>query len=251
MLINNQHFFLLIPLYCHPELSEGSCLVRQIFWIFLLQVEVLIAALRAIPIIDGITFLQSQGDNNKALEYMYKILKLYEEGKDKHGLSESLNNLAVIYDKQGDIKKALEYHFRSLKIREETNDKRGMGVSFDNIGNVYENNGENYVAELSAANDALKLVAYYDDQKGQIKLNRVAGTPTTGRVFELWLIEGKNPPISLGVLPTAQTGTLTLKASLKAKLSGATLAISDEPTGGSPTGQPTGAVLATGNIHAI
>ena len=111
--------------------------------------------------------------------------------------------------------------------------------------------GENYVAELSAANDALKLVAYYDDQKGQIKLNRVAGTPATGRVFELWLIEGKNPPISLGVLPTAQNGTLTLKASLKAKLSGAILAISDEPTGGSPTGQPTGAVLATGNIHAI
>ena len=111
--------------------------------------------------------------------------------------------------------------------------------------------GENYVAELSAANDALKLVAYYDDQKGQIKLNRVAGTPATGRVFELWLIEGKNPPISLGVLPSATTGTLTLNASLKSKLAGAILAISDEPTGGSPTGQPTGAVLATGNIHAI
>lgn len=111
--------------------------------------------------------------------------------------------------------------------------------------------GENYVAELSAANDALKLVAYYDDQKGQIKLNRVAGTPATGRVFQLWLIEGKNPPVSLGVLPSAQTGTLTLKASLKSKLAGAVLAISDEPTGGSPTGQPTGAVLATGNIHAI
>jgi len=111
--------------------------------------------------------------------------------------------------------------------------------------------GENYVAELSAPNDSLKLVAFYDDQKAQIKLNRVAGTPAAGRVFELWLIQGKNPPVSLGVLPTHTTGTVSLNASLKAKLAGAVLAISDEPTGGSPTGQPTGAVLATGNLHAI
>ena len=111
--------------------------------------------------------------------------------------------------------------------------------------------GVNYVAELSAANDAIKLVAYYDDQKGQIKLNRIAGTPAAGRAFELWLIQGKNAPVSLGVLPGSTTGMISLSPTLKAKLAGSILAISDEPTGGSPTGQPTGAVLATGNIHAI
>jgi anti-sigma-K factor RskA len=112
-------------------------------------------------------------------------------------------------------------------------------------------NGANYVAELSAPNDAVKLVAYYDAEKTSLKLNRVAGTPATGRVFQLWLIAGKNPPISLGVLPSDTIGTLPFNAELKSKLASALLAISDEPTGGSPTGQPTGAVLATGQIHAI
>jgi anti-sigma-K factor RskA len=110
---------------------------------------------------------------------------------------------------------------------------------------------ENYVAELSAPGDALKLVAFYDAQKGQIKLNRVVGTPVAGRVFELWLIAGKNLPISLGVLPVNATSTLPLNIELKSKLAGGVLAISDEPLGGSPTGQPTGAVLATGNLHLI
>jgi anti-sigma-K factor RskA len=113
------------------------------------------------------------------------------------------------------------------------------------------NAGTNFVAELSAPNDAIRLVAFYDDQKGQIKLNRVAGSAAAGRVFQLWLIEGKNPPVSLGVLPDDATGTLTFAAELKPKLAGAVLAISDEPTGGSLTGQPTGAVLATGQVHAI
>jgi anti-sigma-K factor RskA len=117
--------------------------------------------------------------------------------------------------------------------------------------NLVQSSTENYVAQLSGPGDALKLVAYYDAQNGQIKLNRVAGTPVAGRVFELWLIEGKNPPVSLGVLPTTSISTLPLNAELKSKLAGGVLAISDEPLGGSPTGQPTGAVLATGNIHVI
>ncbi len=110
---------------------------------------------------------------------------------------------------------------------------------------------ENYVAELSSPDSAVRLVAFYDAGKNQIKLNRVASSAAAGRVFQLWLIEGKNPPVSLGILPDAQNGTLLLNAAIKPKFAGAVLAISDEPTGGSPTGQPTGAVLATGNIHAV
>jgi anti-sigma-K factor RskA len=111
--------------------------------------------------------------------------------------------------------------------------------------------GENYVAELSGPTDTIKVVAFYDQQTGQIKLNRIAGTAAAGRVFQLWLIEGQNPPVSLGVLPETTTGTLVFNSALKSKLAGAVLAISDEPIGGSPTGQPTGAVLATGNVHVI
>ena len=110
---------------------------------------------------------------------------------------------------------------------------------------------QNFVAELSGPQDAVKLAVLYDGTKGEIKFNRVAGAPVSGRDFELWLIEGKNPPISLGVLPAQASGVIKVSDVLKAKLSGAVLAISDEPAGGSPTGQPTGAVLATGNMNVI
>ena len=40
-------------------------------------------------------------------------------------------------------------------------------------------------------------------------------------------------------------------SALRAALEGAVLAISDEPTGGSPTGAPTGDVLALGEITPL
>ena len=110
---------------------------------------------------------------------------------------------------------------------------------------------ENFVAELSGPQDAVKLAVLYDGSNGEIKFNRVAGTPVPGRDFELWLIQGKNAPISLGILPKTANGVIKVSEDLKAKLSGSVLAISDEPAGGSPTGQPTGAVLATGAMTLI
>lgn len=110
---------------------------------------------------------------------------------------------------------------------------------------------ENFVAELSGPQEAVKLAVLYDGAKGEIKFTRIAGTPVSGRDFELWLIQGKNAPISLGVLPQTSNGVIRVSDDLKAKLSGSVLAISDEPAGGSPTGQPTGAVLATGAMTLI
>jgi len=121
-------------------------------------------------------------------------------------------------------------------------------VQSPHIGNAP---AENFVAEVSGPDQAVKLAVLYDGQKGEIKFTRVAGTPVSGRDFELWLIQGKTAPISLGVLPKQDKGTIKVSDDLKAKLSGSILAISDEPAGGSPTGQPTGAVLATGAMTLI
>ena len=110
---------------------------------------------------------------------------------------------------------------------------------------------ENFVAELSGPQQAVKLVVLYDAKNSTLKFNRVAGQAATGRDFELWLIEGKNAPVSLGVLPAATNGIIKISDAMKQKIAGSVLAISDEPTGGSPTGQPTGAVLATGNMNLI
>jgi anti-sigma-K factor RskA len=107
------------------------------------------------------------------------------------------------------------------------------------------------VAEVAGEAKAVRLVALYDQDKGELRVNRVEGTAATGRSFELWLIAGTDSPVSLGVLPADATKTLLVPASLRGKFKDGILAISDEPTGGSTTGAPTGAVLATGKLTVI
>ncbi len=108
-----------------------------------------------------------------------------------------------------------------------------------------------YVAELAAENGPLRLVAVYDPASGMLQVNRSAGAAAPGRALELWLIEGETAPVSLGVLPEDRRARLAVPDDLAAHLSGAVLAISDEPPGGSPTGAPTGPVLAMGQITGV
>ena len=111
--------------------------------------------------------------------------------------------------------------------------------------------GPIYTAEIAAEDASLRLIAVYDEASGLLRLSRTVGGPLQGRVLELWAIAGGQPPLSLGVLPDATTATVALPDQLQPPPDGAVLAISDEPVGGSPTGQPTGAVLALGEITPI
>ncbi|UYV38954.1 anti-sigma factor [Rhodobacteraceae bacterium D3-12] len=100
------------------------------------------------------------------------------------------------------------------------------------------------VALLAADSGDLKVSAGYVSDEKTLYLDRSVGRPASGRSFELWLIEGDNPPVSLGVLPDVDRALIVVPEALSARMAGGTLAISDEPEGGSPTGAPTGAVLA-------
>lgn len=72
------------------------------------------------------------------------------------------------------------------------------------------------------------------------------------RSTELWLIPPGHKPISLGLIATDQPTSVRLSAAQAAQLGPkALLAVSVEPRGGSPTGQPTGPVVAKGKIGAI
>jgi anti-sigma-K factor RskA len=66
------------------------------------------------------------------------------------------------------------------------------------------------------------------------------------RSLELWTIPAGGKPRSLGLLSDASPTQLSLASRMPDP--GSTLAISLEPQGGSPTGQPTGAVLYSGAI---
>ena len=67
------------------------------------------------------------------------------------------------------------------------------------------------------------------------------------KAYELWMLPDQGPPKSLGLLPVNEARrSQQLPPGLNALLRGATgLAISIEPAGGSPTGQPTGEVVYT------
>ena len=72
------------------------------------------------------------------------------------------------------------------------------------------------------------------------------------RAIELWLILPKQRPRSLGLIQPGQPIRLTIPPDLAGRLTpDAALAVSLEPPGGSPTGQPTGPVIASGKLTSL
>lgn len=81
-------------------------------------------------------------------------------------------------------------------------------------------------------------------------LASVASAP--GKSFELWVLPAdKSKPISLGLMPKAGNASVRIADNIAQMLASSGLAVSLEPEGGSPTGQPTGAVLYQGKLTQI
>jgi anti-sigma-K factor RskA len=72
------------------------------------------------------------------------------------------------------------------------------------------------------------------------------------RAMELWLIPAGDKPYSLGLIEPGRPVRLDVPRDLVARISAdAALAVSMEPPGGSPTGQPTGPVIASGKLISL
>lgn len=109
-----------------------------------------------------------------------------------------------------------------------------------------------YAAELVSDDGTLRVLAVYDSVTGHIRITRTDGAAGEGRDLELWAIADGQAPVPVGILPDDSTRAgYEVPEAVRGSLSGLTLAISDEPDGGSPTGQPTGAVLAVGSVEEI
>ncbi len=90
-----------------------------------------------------------------------------------------------------------------------------------------------FVASVSADGRALVLKPL-----GELSVEQ-------GHALELWAVPGKGAPRSLGLVSTA-AATTVLRASLLQNT--AAFAVSLEPSGGSPTGAPTGPIVSAGSI---
>ena len=76
--------------------------------------------------------------------------------------------------------------------------------------------------------------------------------PGTGKAFELWALPDGQNPRSLGVIPSGGVVRFPLPAPADQSLGAVpALAVSVEPSGGSPTGAPTGPVLYTGKVERM
>lgn len=105
-------------------------------------------------------------------------------------------------------------------------------------------------ARLTASTGPTAFVAVLDPDRHEIVLTPATITAAANRSPELWLIPEGGAPISLGV------GTFDHAVRLKPRvdvggLGRLTLAVTLEPVGGSPTGKPTGPVVAKGELEKI
>lgn len=97
-------------------------------------------------------------------------------------------------------------------------------------------------AELVAQDRDLVLQAQFDVALAELRITLSGQDAGADQDYELWVIDETEVPRSLGVLRDAE---LSVAAELA---QGQVLAISLEPAGGSPTGLPTGDVLAVAEL---
>jgi anti-sigma-K factor RskA len=119
------------------------------------------------------------------------------------------------------------------------------------LGVIYNRDNARYSATLMTANaqPALKVEAH-EEYLNVEPLTLAAIDP--GQSLELWAITADGKPISLGLIPAGGKGKVELNDAQKALIGKPiALAVSLEPKGGSPTGQPTGPVLYQGALAAL
>ena len=97
---------------------------------------------------------------------------------------------------------------------------------------------------------AAKVVVSWEPSAKRMIVAVAGNLPVDARhSHELWVIPADGKPRSLGVLGTSKQAHMQLANALADLLQqGATIAISVEPKGGSPTGAPTGPVVASGAL---
>jgi anti-sigma-K factor RskA len=108
------------------------------------------------------------------------------------------------------------------------------------------------VAQLNGQNSPFNLVATYDYSTGRLSVVPAALKQEQPKSLEVWVIEDGKAPMSVGVLPDSGRGDIVIASALRDNFrAGRTIAITVEPLGGSPTGKPTGPIVAAGKAALL
>jgi anti-sigma-K factor RskA len=104
------------------------------------------------------------------------------------------------------------------------------------------------VASLMMTDKSAAVPAMVDMTTGEMRIPHADMAPK-GKSAQLWMIGGDGVPKPMGLLAAEGTSRMTLATDQRHQLAaGMTLAVSVEPIGGSPTGKPTGPVVASGKL---
>jgi anti-sigma-K factor RskA len=107
-------------------------------------------------------------------------------------------------------------------------------------------------AVLATEDGGAALAVAMEPDSGMLVVTPTRMTRAAGHDHELWLLPPSGNPISLGVVRAQAPQRIRLPAAAAGALSGeAKVALSVEPAGGSPTGLPTGPVVAAAPLIRI
>ena len=108
------------------------------------------------------------------------------------------------------------------------------------------------VAALVPTGASPPIIVSLDVPQGVLSVDP-SGLEAGDRAVQLWLLPPGGEPVSLGLLAPNQDNTVAVPVALAGMPQGAlpSLAISLEPEGGSPTGLPTGPVVASGAVRPL
>ena len=107
-------------------------------------------------------------------------------------------------------------------------------------------------ATIMAEDRSAAFVVAVERDDGMMLVTPAMASRTPGHDHELWVIPDGGKPMSLGVIGADGPRRMAVSPPMMPMLAkGAMLAVSVEPVGGSPTGQPTGPVVGTGQLVAV
>lgn len=144
--------------------------------------------------------LEIDRDNEKALEYFNRALKLIKAAKLKKEEGTGFENIAKVYSAKGDKEKALSYFNQALEISKEVGDKHGEASALHNMALEYENSGDQRKA-LDYYNQALLIWKVTGDKYTEVAtLNNIMAIKYGSKTSRSAVFYGKQSVNSLQAL---------------------------------------------------
>ncbi|WP_430898569.1 MULTISPECIES: tetratricopeptide repeat-containing sensor histidine kinase [unclassified Paraflavitalea] len=106
-----------------------------------------------------------KGNYDKAADYYFKALHLFEEGSNKKELGNTLNDIAKLYRKTRDLDQSLRYYDRAMDVFKSMNDSEGMQMIWNESGVVFEYK-EDFPEAIRRYTESLKIAEARKDLVG-------------------------------------------------------------------------------------